>query len=283
MIFDALSRRKRLAVAAAILLLTPAVGGIERALAPDAEPWPRWEAHNPRATATIDHAAWDALLARRVVDRPGANLVRYAAFDADDRRSLDGYIDAMQAVRVSGHGRDEQLAYWINLYNALTLRVVLDHHPVASIRDIDISPGILADGPWGAAVAMVEGVALSLNDIEHRILRPVWNDPRIHYGVNCAAIGCPDLQARAFTGAAVHAQLDAAARSYVNDPRGVAIEGGRLTVSKIYDWFHEDFGRDDAAVIAHLRRHADPALAERLAGFDAIDDAAYDWSLNDAR
>ena len=103
--------------------------------------------------------------------------------------------------------RDEQLAYWINLYNALTVKVILDHYPVKSILDIDISPGWFSIGPWGKKLVAVEGVEISLDDIEHRILRPIWRDPRIHYALNCAAVGCPNLLREAFTGATAEVLL----------------------------------------------------------------------------
>jgi hypothetical protein len=169
----------------------------------------------------------------------------------------------------------------VNLYNALTVQVILDHYPVDSIRDVDISPGWFADGPWGKELIAVEGTALSLDDIEHRILRPIWQDPRIHYAVNCASIGCPDLQPEPFTADGLDAQLDAAARAYVNDPRGAEVTGDGLVVSKIYTWFQEDFGGTDIGVIRHLRQHADAELKAQLDGVDAIADSRYDWSLND--
>jgi hypothetical protein len=273
----------RAAALGAAVLATAAVGGVERALAPDAKLWERWTAHDPASTLSVDHGPWDALLRRHVVDAPGVNRVRYGAFTAADRAALDADLAALQATPVDRLSRPEQMAFWINLYNALTVDVALDHYPVGSIRDIDISPGLIADGPWGAKLATVAGERLSLDDIEHRILRPIWKDPRIHYAVNCAAVGCPDLRARAWTAEGLDAALDAAARAYVNDPRGVRIEGDRLVVSKIYDWFHEDFGGTDAALIGHLARYAEPPLADALRGRGRIDDAVYDWALNDAR
>jgi len=154
---------------------------------------------------------------------------------------------------------------------------------VDSIRDIDISPGLFADGPWGAELVTVEGVPLSLDDVEHRILRPIWRDPRVHYAVNCAALGCPDLARDPFDAGRLDAQLDRQARRFVNHRRGVRFEGdGDLIVSGIYRWFSEDFGDgSDRAILRHLRRHAAPALAGRLAAADGIDDHDYDWSLND--
>ncbi|MEM9735077.1 MAG: DUF547 domain-containing protein, partial [Pseudomonadota bacterium] len=167
----------------------------------------------------------------------------------------------------------------INLYNAVTVDLVLDAYPVASIRRV--GAGLLPTGPWGAPVVSVQGKALSLNDIEHAIVRPIWQDARVHYGFNCAAAGCPNLASEAYRGATVDALLDENARSFINDPRGFRDEDGRLVASKIYAWFKEDFGGSDAGVLAHARRYAGPALAARLEGATRIDRYAYDWSLND--
>jgi hypothetical protein len=186
-------------------------------------------------------------------------------------------------VPVRSLRRDEQLAYWINLYNALTVKVILDHYPVKSIRSIDISPGFFSDGPWGKPLVRVEGKEMTLNDMEHRVLRPIWKDPRIHYAVNCASLGCPNLQPRAFTAENAEELLALAAREYVNHPRGVSVDKGWVRVSSIYVWFKEDFGGTDEGVIEHLRRHASGALPEELRRVDGISEHHYDWSLNDAR
>ena len=253
------------------------------AAAPEADLWPRWQAHDASSTATIDHGAWAAFLDSYLVERgDGANLVRYAAVSQADGRKLDAYLDKLAGIQISDYSRPVQFAYWVNLYNALTIDVVLDHYPVDSIRDIDISPGWFSSGPWGADLVTVEGTALSLNDIEHRILRPIWQDPRIHYAVNCASIGCPDLRSDPYTAERLDAQLDAAARAYINDPRGAEVTGGTLTVSKIYTWYQNDFGDSDAGVIRHLRQYADAQLAARLESLSGIGDSRYDWSLNEA-
>lgn len=254
-----------------------------RASGPRAELWERWARHDPAATARVDHGAWDAFLARHLqVVEGGVNRIAYGAVPSADRQALAAYLDALAATQVSTLNRAEQRAYWINFYNALTVKVVLDHHPVASIGDIDISPGLFANGPWGKKLATVEGEALSLDDMEHRILRPIWRDPRIHYAVNCASIGCPNLRTVAFTAANADRLMEEGARDYVNHPRGASLAGGRLVVSKIYDWFKADFGGTDAGVIAHLRQYAAPPLADGLAVATRIADTVYDWSLNDA-
>lgn len=256
--------------------------GMTVAAAPTAELWPRWTQHDPAARATIDHATWNRLLKSYVVRAgDGVNRFTYRWVTADDRPALDGYIGRLGATAIGRFDRDEQRAFWINLYNALTIKLVLERYPVASIMDIAISPGLFAPGPWGRKLVTVDGEAVSLDDIEHRILRPIWRDPRLHYAVNCVALGCPNLQAEAFTAANAERLLDAGARAYVNHERGVWFERGQLHASSIYKWFADDFGGTNARVIAHLREFASPDLARRLAGSTRIASYHYDWRLND--
>ena len=158
---------------------------------------------------------------------------------------------------------------------------VLAHYPVDSIRDIDISPGLFANGPWGRTLIEIEGRPISLDDIEHRILRPIWRDPRIHYAVNCAALGCPNLAMTAYTATGKERLLMDSASAFVNHDRGSMIADGKLKVSSIYDWFDEDFGGSDAGVIAHLRQHAIGVRALGLETQTRIAGHAYDWRLND--
>jgi hypothetical protein len=189
--------------------------------------------------------------------------------------------------RPSAMPRAMSFAFWANLYNALTLLVVLRRHPLRSIRDIR-STGVPFDpqgwtGPWRTRLVTVEGRALSLDNIEHDIMRPTFRDPRVHYAVNCASIGCPNLLPRLWRAATLERELDEAAAAYVNHPRGVTVlADGRLRTSSIYTWFREDFGGTEAGVVAHLRRHAAPALAGRLSDATRIADHVYDWALNDA-
>ena len=268
-----------IAAAAALAVSTVAPA----AAAPKSVLWERWTAHDPAAAATIDHGSWDNFV-KTYVSRhsDGVNRVAYGRVSDADRRVLADYVARLAATAVSAYGRDEQLAYWINLYNALTVQVVLDHYPVKSILKISISPGWFAFGPWGKKLITVEGEELSLDDIEHRILRPIWRDPRIHYAVNCAAIGCPNLAAEAFTASTAEALLASAAYDYVNHPRGASVADGRLVVSSIYEWYKEDFGDSDDGIIRHLRQYAAPELAAALAKVARIDDDDYDWALNGA-
>ncbi|MEO0961722.1 MAG: DUF547 domain-containing protein [Pseudomonadota bacterium] len=269
------------ALAAGLVLGLGGFRSFEANFAPSSDLWPRWQTHDATSTATIDASAWDGLIKAYLRPDPdGVDVFDYAAVTAADRSVLQSFLAEMATLPISTYSRPEQMAYWLNLYNALTVEVILEHYPVKSIRDIDTSPGWFADGPWDQKLIRVENEDLTLNDIEHRILRPIWQDARIHYGVNCASIGCPDLQLDAFTGANLEAQLEAAARDYINDDRGVSISGDEIQVSSIYDWFFEDFGGTEDTLMAHLIQYAEPQLASQLQAIGTLHDSDYDWRLN---
>lgn len=234
--------------------------------------------------ASLDHGAFDAVLGAVVQPAAdGINRVDYRTLQARHLGALRGYIADLEGVAPQALGRDQAMAFWINLYNAVTLAVVAEHYPVASIRDIDLGGnGLFGRGPWKAKLAMVAGRALSLDDIEHGILRPQFGDARIHYAVNCASLSCPNLQRQAYDGVTLEAMLEAGARSYVNHPRGVAVEGSTVRASKIYDWYGKDFG-GTTGLKKHWRRYAGAELADRLAKADNRPVFHYDWSLNDVR
>ncbi len=259
------------------LLITPIMGFmfIESEFAPKAELWPRWQAFNPASREAIDHRLWDRFLKAFVKqDDTGINRVAYGRMGDGGNEVLSEYLDKLNNTPISRYGRKEQKAFWINLYNALTVQLIAESYPVDSIRDIASA--------WDTKVAEVEGESLSLNDIEHRILRPIWRDERIHYAVNCASIGSPNLLPVAFTGPNTSQLLELAAHGYINHRRGARIEDGGLIVSKIYGWFAEDFGDSEQSVIAHLREFAESPLLEMLKTHDAIENYEYDWGLNDA-
>ena len=213
-------------------------------------------------------------------DKNGIGVLAYGDVSKANRKLLEDYIAMLEMVPIATYSRSEQLAYWINFYNALTVRVILAYYPVESIMDIKISPGWFSPGPWGKKLVKVDKRSLSLDDIEHRILRPIWKDLRIHYAVNCASIGCPNIQKQAFTAENAEKLLDQGARAYVNHSRGAEFIRGELYVSTIYNWFIEDFGGDTRGVIAHLSRYAEPALKKRLSTVSDIAGNRYDWGLN---
>ena len=251
--------------------------------APKAELWPRWQKQNPASTEAIDHSAWDGFL-KQFVFAPhpsGIDRLRYQAVTGEGLKNLKGYLEAMRGIAISNYNRAEQKAYWINVYNAVTVDVVLSRYPVASVRDINISPGFLARGPWGAKLFSVEEEKLSLDDIEHRILRPIWKDNRVHYALNWASLGSPNLQPAAFTAQNTEALLEKGARQFINHPRGVEIQNNRLKVSSIYVWFQEDFGRGAEGLMEHWQKYANPKLSDALQKYNGGLAHDYDWRLND--
>ena len=260
------------------LLALSAVTGATKA-APSAELWERWAENNPASTQTIDHSGWDQLLGRYLIKRNNdVNRYAYKAVSKDDHDKLKTYIASLANTKIGSYNRDEQRSFWINLYNALTIEVILQHYPVNSIRDI--SSGFFTSGPWAKELVTVEGVTLTLDDIEHRILRPIWKDPRLHYAVNCASIGCPNLQPQAFTASNTETMLEKATLEFVNHPRAARVtNSGKLQVSSIYKWFGDDFGGEQG-VLAHLRQYAEPGLSSALKDITEIDGNHYDWSLN---
>jgi hypothetical protein len=267
----------------ALLLLAPLLAaGAGAALFGAPEPL---DAFAPEARAgsapdaSFDAAPWARFLDRYLVtDHPsGVHRVRYGAVSADDLADLDAWLEATQARGPDGLTRDAQFAWWVNLYNALTVRLILDDPAVESIRDL----GLLGTGPWGREVAEVDGAALSLDDIEHRILRPLFGDRRVHFAVNCASVGCPDLAAEPWRAAELDARLDAAVRSYLAHPRGLRFEDGRLHLSSIFDWYRDDFPEGREAFLAWLASYAPQPQGERLRSYGGRIVHGYDWSLNE--
>ena len=250
---------------------------------PKAKRWERWARHDPESTQEIDHGAWARFLDANLRDfEDGTTLVAYSRVSKADADALDDYVNAMGRLPVSQYARGEQLAYWINLYNARTVQLVLAYFPVDDLRHIKISPGRFAFGPWDKKILVIEGEHLSLNDVEHRILRPLWQDNRLHYALNRAAIGSPNLLAEPFEAGNAERLFDRAARGFINHPRGVRVDKGRLTVSRLYLWYEPDFGGSVKGVLDHLREHAAAALGQELAAVRRIDAYDYYWELNEA-
>jgi len=216
-------------------------------------------------TSRFNHGALDDLL-RRCVDDDGfvdyAGLARYAGL-------LDGYLARIAVVDFAGLTRDEKLALLINTYNAATLRLVLDHMPLASIQDIP------AKDRWKARRWTVGGQTMSLADIENVELRARFNEPRIHFAINCASIGCPKLRNAAFTGDAIDAELAAHTRDVHAGARWLRTVADGFHLTKIYRWYEDDFVQSAGSAENFAARFA-PGIAQMpRRGW-----LAYDWSLN---
>lgn len=229
----------------------------------------------------IDHSAWQELLENYVeTDHDsGIYLFDYSSVDDEDFAALENYITQLSKLDPRNYNRIEQKAYWINLYNALTVKLIVENYPVESITKLGKT--IAAFGPWDDRVISIAEQALSLNDIEHGILRPLWQDPRIHFAVNCASIGCPNLQAEAFTADNMETLLAQAATEYVEHPRGVRIDNDQLVLSSIFDWYAEDFGANTTAVLQTLGQYTSGEIADQLYNYQGSIRYEYDWRLND--
>lgn len=244
----------------------------------------------------FDHtyAGYAAVLAQHV----SGDLVDYAKLKSN-RAALDRVVAEFGTVTQAEEAawpRAQRLAYWINAYNVFTLRAIVDHYPIQgswfslypknSIRQID---GVWTDLQWSAG-----GRRITLDDLEHKLLRPQFQDPRVHFAVNCASLGCPPLATEPYRAATLEAQLDAAAVRYLQSPRGLTAEGGTLRLSSIFKWFGGDFearfaaagptGRSatDRALLGVVAKYG-PAPAQALArsAQTRIAFLDYDWSLND--
>jgi hypothetical protein len=243
--------------------------------------WPKWAVNNPLSRETISHKEWQEFLTRCVItNREDINLVDYPHLTDADLDKLNQYITRMSQIHIHNYNRDEQLAFWINLYNALTVRITANYYPIDSIEEINISPGLFSIGPWGATLVTVEGTQLSLDDIQNRIIRAVWNDPRTHYAINDASIGAANLCKEAFQGSQIDAQLNQAASAYINSLRGVQVIEGKLIVSKIYDWYIDDFGGNEATLIKHLLVYAEEPLRNNLQNISSVNSYIYNWHVN---
>lgn len=248
--------------------------------APSASYWSYWDAADERNYRSVDHSKWDSILNRYVVTQhaSGINRFRYGDVSRADRKRLRSYIDATANIDPRRYRKLEQKAYWMNLYNALVVDLVLEHYPVKSIQDID-GKGF-SKGPWNTRVITVAGKELSLNDIEHRILRPIWKDHKIHFGLACASLGCPNLQAQAFT-AQNHAKLlKQTGREFVNHERGVSLSKGRLEASSIFDWYQKDFAKNQKSLLKVFAHYSDDRQALYLLGFNGSIKFRHDWALN---
>ena len=248
--------------------------------APKSELIKFWAQSDESHSAKINHSSLQTLLDRYVVDNhpSGINRFNYGGMTEKDKQLLRTYISDMRSIDPRKYARKEQKSYWINLYNALTVNLVIEAYPIESIKKL--GKGFFSFGPWDDEVITVQGQTLSLNNIEHGILRPIWKDNRIHYAVNCASLGCPNILKQAYTATTTDTLLNKAARDYVNHPRGVRFEDNKLVVSSIYHWYRDDFGKSDSNVIKHLIEYAEPPLKQKLLVYSGGFDDAYDWQLN---
>lgn len=231
-----------------------------------------------------DHGTFDDLL-RTHVDSQG--MVDYEAFD--DSEAFDAYLVELDEAELEGMGEQDRLALWINAYNAYTIELINRHEERESIRNINRALGFIkGKGPWNERLARVAGEEWTLDEIEHEIIRVRFDEPRIHFAVVCAALGCPPLRAEAYRGDRLDAQLqDQALRFLLHSPEKnrVEVEEGKVFLSPIFDWYREDFPSGDEGLGTYLATFFPPGPERAfLEGGDFdVEHTDYDWSLNARR
>jgi hypothetical protein len=266
-----------LTIASIVIVLIAAKGYmLYQAISPN--PISFWQTSDENNQQAIDHHLWGQLLNKYLHENINKDLHEfdYRNVTIQDKAQLSQYLQQMQAIDPRNYRKDVQLAYWANLYNALTIDIILKHYPLESIKEI----GDGFTGPWNIELIDVAGKPLTLNKIEHGILRALWQDNRVHYVINCASIGCPDLPRKALSGKNIERQLEHAAKRFVNQNKGVNFINGRLTLSSIYDWFLVDFGDNHDELLKHLSDYAKPKLKTQLTTYKDEIDFQYNWKLN---
>ena len=232
------------------------------------------EAPSKTGSTSVDHTDWTILLKKYVDD---CGNVDYAGFGKDSLR-LNAYLD-----KLSKHPPDkkswseyEQIAYWINVYNAFTIKLIIQHYPLESIKEIGSKIQIpFINSPWDIKFINIYGEMLDLNNVEHSILRKNFDEPRIHFAINCASVSCPKLRREAYISEKLDNQLNEQAFEFINDPRQNRIEKDKAELSKIFNWFKGDFTKE-GSLDEFINRFSNTRITENT----KISFMNYDWSLN---
>ena len=220
----------------------------------------------------MDHSLYGELLSKYVNN----GVVDYQGFKNEEAK-LDEYLTVLENTNVSELSGDELFAFYVNAYNAWTIKLILSAYPgIKSIKDL----GNIFKSPWEKEIVRINGKVLSLDGIEHEILRAQFKDPRVHFAINCASKSCPPLIPEPYRGSTLNRQLDNATRAFINDPKSNYLKGNQLYVSRIFKWFSEDFNDD---VVGFFLKYAEGDFKKELEaqkGKVKIVYLDYDWSLN---
>ena len=221
----------------------------------------------------VQHGEWDALVKKHVSKN---GMVDYQGF-LKDKKQLQVYLDKLSANRpTSKWSKNEKMAFWINAYNAFTVKLILDHYPIKSIKDI--KKGIpFVNSVWDITFIPMGKEKIDLNYIEHSILRKEFKDPRIHAAINCASFSCPLLRNEAYYASRLDEQLNDAMRRFVNDSERNQLDKSNIKISKIFSWFAGDFKLNGSSVVDYLNKYA----KKRVQPNAKIDFLEYQWELND--
>ena len=224
------------------------------------------EVHYENSVETLEHSSWDMLLKKYVDDNGNVNYKNFK----NDADKLNNYLDHLAKNPISNVAKkEERLAYYINLYNAGTVQLILENYPLESIKDIV--------RPWGKDKVMIGDDKYSLGEIEHDVLRKM-NEPRIHFAINCASFSCPKLSNEAFTASKMEEQLEEATSGFINDPTKNKITANSVELSKIFKWYKGDFTGKNT-LIDYINKYSDKEISKD----SEIAYLTYDWRLNEKR
>ncbi len=229
------------------------------------------------SAAAFDHSRFDQILKEYVDDK---GLIDYNSIAKDGR--FTGYIQSLETVKVEELSYNGQLAFWLNAYNAITIDKVIKKKPKKSVRETLI-PGLWTSTKFFTTREhTVAGQQLSQDDIEHEILRKQFKDPRIHFAIICASMGCPPQPKIAYTEGNVQVRLEEETRKYLNSPRGTRIDRAENTlhVSKLFDWFGDDFIQKSGSTLAYMRPYLNGETLAFLERKPKISYLEYNWALN---
>ncbi|MED7789147.1 DUF547 domain-containing protein [Francisella sp. 19X1-34] len=270
---------KKIKISKYFLLVILALIATSLNAAPSAKLWGYWDKSNQSSQAKIDFKSWQAFLDKYVVQKGDQIFVNYRAVSKEDSQDLNKIINTYSKLDILKYNKNQQLAYWINMYNMLTIQVILQHYPVKSITDID--KGWFGSKVWDQNVVKIDGKELTLNDIEHRIIRPIWHDPRVHSAVNCASMSCPNLSKDAYQGDQINMQLNKSFSTWINSSKGFELKNNDIYISKIFDWYGSDFG-DQTQMRQFIAKYL-TSKTKREAILDTnntIYYQNYNWNLN---
>lgn len=221
------------------------------------------------------HEIWDELL-NEYVNEDG--FIDYKGI-LSEKVKFENYLELLSNnAPANSWNENEKLAYWINVYNAFTVKLIIDNYPLASIKDLNPTLSIpTVNTVWTKESFKIGGENFSLDRVEHKILRDEFEEPRIHFAINCASFSCPVLRAEAFKAEKIEMQLAEQARSFINDPQRNKITENAVELSKIFNWFGGDFKKGQT-LIQFLNKYSEVKISDNA----EVDFMDYQWSLNDA-
>jgi len=241
-----------------------------------------WDDNEPLSTMQINHGAWQEILTTYVDDQhpSGINRFDYSSVTAGDARKLKDYLAYLQRMEPRQLNSQEAKAYWINMFNAILVDSIIDTYQDGSTRAINrlINGGVRSTA-WGRDTAEVAMQEISLNDIEHGILRPIWKDPRIHFAISACTLSGANIQKTAFSGENNEELLEKARAEFFEHPRSVRVEGNRIMLNSVFDWYASDFAQNKRELLAYIRANVSESKRREIQGLSKTS-YDYNWDLN---